>query len=117
VRLEPVTSESVHIRRYRPGEEAALLEVFYSAIHRVASRDYSAEQINAWAPPNPDPMRWQKKVRAINPFVADLQPDGYIDHFYVCGLHPRRGIGSLLMNRLLREAEIPDVSGSSFPMH
>jgi putative acetyltransferase len=37
---------------------------------------------------------------------ADIQPSGYIDHFYVSGLYPRRGIGSLLMNRLLQEAEI-----------
>jgi putative acetyltransferase len=110
--------QAILIRRHRPGEEAALLEVFYSAIHAVASRDYTAQQINAWAPPNLDPIRWEKKLRAINPFVAemngklvgyaDLQSNGYIDHFYVSGLHPRRGIGSLLMIRLLQEAEILD---------
>jgi putative acetyltransferase len=110
-----VANQTIHIRRYRPGEEVALLEIFHSAVHGVASRDYTAEQINAWAPRNLDPIRWQKKVRAINPFVAemngeilgyaDLQPSGYIDHFYVSGLHPRRGIGSLLMERLLQEAE------------
>jgi putative acetyltransferase len=110
-----VPSKTIHIRRYRPGEEGVLLEVFHSAIHTVASRDYTVEQINAWAPPNLDPIRWQKKVRAINPFVAemdgelvgyaDIQPSGYIDHFYVSGLHPGRGIGSLLMKRLLQEAE------------
>jgi putative acetyltransferase len=113
-----MSGQAIHIRRYRPGEAAALLAVFYSAIHIIASRDYTTEQINAWAPPNLDPTRWEKKVRAINPFVAemngelvgyaDLQSDGYIDHFYVCGLHPRRGVGSLLMNRLLQEAQILD---------
>jgi putative acetyltransferase len=111
-----VASQSLHIRRYRPGEEAALREIFHSAVHMLASRDYSAEQLNAWAPPNPDPVRWERKIRAINPFIAemngepvgyaDLQSSGYIDHFYVSGLHPRRGIGSLLMNRLLQEAAV-----------
>ena len=32
---------------------------------------------------------------------ADLQPDGYIDHFFVHGEHARQGIGTLLMRHLL----------------
>ena len=53
-------------------------------------------------------------MREIKPFVADLngelvgyadvQSNGYIDHFFVSGRHPRRGIGSLLMKRILAEA-------------
>ena len=53
-------------------------------------------------------------MREIKPFVADLngelvgyadvQSNGYIDHFFVSGKHPRRGIGSLLMKRILAEA-------------
>ena len=53
--------------------------------------------------------------RAPNPFVAelngelvgyaDLQANGYIDHFFVSGTHARRGIGSLLMKHLLGEAK------------
>ena len=31
---------------------------------------------------------------------ADLQDGGYIDHFFVSGHHPRRGIGSMLMDRI-----------------
>lgn len=107
-------SQTIQIRRYHHGEEAALFEIFYSAIHLVAKRDYSAEQVNAWAPRSLDPGRWEKRIRSINPFVAelngelvgyaDVQVSGYIDHFFVSGLHPRRGIGSLLMGRLLEEA-------------
>jgi putative acetyltransferase len=110
-----VPSQAIHIRRFQPGEEAALFEIFYSAVHRVACRDYTAEQIDAWAPRDLDPIGWEKRIRAINPFVAeingervgyaDIQSSGYIDHFFVSGLHPRRGIGSVLMNRLLQEAE------------
>ena len=106
--------ETVHIRRYIPGEEAALFEIYYSAIHLVAGHDYSAEQIQAWAPRDLDPGLWQGKIRDINPFVAelkgeligyaDVQSSGYIDHFFVSGRHPHRGIGSLLMTRILAEA-------------
>jgi putative acetyltransferase len=102
--------ENIHIRRHKPGEEPALFEIFYSAIHLVASSDYTSEQIEAWAPRDLDPIRWERKIRAINPFVAelnaDIQPSGYIDHFYVSGEHPRRGIGSTLMKRLFEEAKL-----------
>lgn len=104
----------LHIRRYKEGEEPALFEVHYSAIHLVACRDYTPEQIQAWAPGDLDPSIWEKRIRGINPFVvelngrivgyADLQSNGYIDHFFVSGEHPRQGIGSLLMTHLLREA-------------
>jgi putative acetyltransferase len=106
---------SVQIRRYKPGEERALFEVYYSAIHLTASRDYTTEQIQAWAPKDLDMILWEKRIRGINPFVAelngevvgyaDLQANGYIDHFFVSGTHSRRGIGLLLMERLLGEAQ------------
>lgn len=107
-------SDSICIRRYRPGEEAELFKVYYSAIHLIACRDYSDEQVQAWAPQDIDMSRWTERVRGINPFVAeldseivgyaDLQANGYIDHFFVSGHHPRRGIGTALMNHLLSEA-------------
>jgi putative acetyltransferase len=80
----------------------------------MASRDYTAQQINAWAPPELDPALWRQRMRNIKPFVAqqgsailgyaDLQSTGYIDHFFVSGHRPRQGIGSLLMKRLHEEA-------------
>lgn len=110
-----LVSEAVHIRRYVPGEEAALFPVYFTAIHLVASQDYTAEQLEAWAPKDLDIEVWNRKIRQINPFVAvlsgelvgyaDIQPNGYIDHFFVSGNYPRRGIGALLMTRLIEEAK------------
>jgi putative acetyltransferase len=107
-------TETAHIRRYEPGEETSLFDVYFTAIHLVACRDYTPEQLAAWAPRDLDNSLWQEKIRRINPFVAelngelvgyaDVQLDGYIDHFFVSGKHPRRGIGSLLMMRILQEA-------------
>ncbi len=108
-------STLVHIRRYREAEVMALFEIYYSAIHLVASRDYTPEQVEAWAPRSLDPERWRRKIRDINPFVAeadgqlvgyaDLQANGYIDHFFVSGARPREGIGAQLMRHLLNEAQ------------
>ncbi|WP_369825877.1 hypothetical protein [Achromobacter sp. HZ34] len=40
----------MRIRRFRLGDEPALFQVFHSAIHLIAARDYTPEQIEAWAP-------------------------------------------------------------------
>ena len=122
----------MRIRQFRNGDEWELREVFYSAIHDVASRDYTAEQIEAWAPASFDRDQWVERMRAIAPFVvedagrivayADLQPTGYIDHFFVSGTVARRGVGALLMNHILDAAmarKIPaltaDVSRTALP--
>jgi putative acetyltransferase len=102
------------IRRFHSQDANALRQVFHSAVHNVASADYSREQIQAWAPASVDATLWRQHMENLNPFVAiegneivgyaDIQESGYIDHFYVSGHHPRKGIGTLLMHTLHEEA-------------
>ena len=102
------------IRRFSQRDETALLSVFLSSVHTLASRYYTHEQTEAWAPPDIDPEQWASRMRELRPFVvevegeiagyADVQPDGYIDHFYVSGTCPGQGIGTLLMNSIHEEA-------------
>ena len=110
----------MHLRRFQPGDEPALYRIYFSAIHEIASQDYSPEQVNAWAPAERDAELWASGIRALNPFVvelddelvgyADIQRSGYIDHFFVSGRQPRRGIGRLLMERIHEEAELLGLS-------
>ncbi len=84
--------------------------VFLSAVHGLAFRDYTRKQIEAWAPLTTDADAWAARIRTIRPFVveqegqvvayADVQTDGYIDHFFVSAPHARKGIGSMLMAHL-----------------
>lgn len=102
------------VRRFQRGDEPDLFNVFYSAVHLAASRDYTPEQVEAWAPADLDQDLWAQKMLDIQPFVvemdgkvvgyADVQPSGYIDHFFVSGDHQGQGIGRLLMSTLLEEA-------------
>jgi putative acetyltransferase len=104
----------MNIRRFQPGEELALFEIYYSAIHLIAKNNYSEEQLNAWAPADLDRELWVNRIRGINPFVAevdgkpvgyaDVQQNGYIDHFFVSGDYPRKGVGRALMNAIHSES-------------
>ena len=102
------------VRNFQIGDEAALHQVFISAIHGIAVKDYTLEQVEAWAPKNLDPVLWADRMRGIAPFVAeldgniiayaDIQPNGYIDHCFVSAPFARQKVGSTLMRRIHEEA-------------
>jgi putative acetyltransferase len=104
----------MEVRKLRKGEEAELWELFYNTIHNVNIRDYDENQIAAWAPNDFDINIAIQKFRDIDPFImikdgkiigyADIQADGYIDHFYCHHEFQRRGVGSTLFAALEREA-------------
>ena len=98
----------MHVRSYRPGDEIALWQVFHDAVHQLAANHYSHEQLDAWAPQRPDWTQWRQRIQALQPFVAvcdndqamayaDLQANGYIDHFFVAPQYARQGVGRLLL--------------------
>jgi putative acetyltransferase len=122
----------MQIRPFRAGDEPALLAVFSSSIHGLACKNYTPEQVQAWAPQDIDPILWASRMQGIQPFVveasgevvayADVQSSGYIDHFFVAAAYARQGVGSMLMehiHRTAREREIPvltsDVSLTAQP--
>jgi putative acetyltransferase len=105
----------IALREFRPGDEPALRQVFESAIHGTARRDYSQRQVDTWAPREYDPDAWALRVQGIRPFVAlldgdvagyaDVQPDGYVDHFYVAAEAGGQGVGGALMRGLFASAD------------
>lgn len=105
----------MEVRKLKEGEERELWELFYNTIHNVNSRDYTENQIEAWAPSDFDLNIAIKKFRDIDPFVAikngrvvgygDIQPDGLIDHFYCHHELQRQGVGSALFSAIENEAK------------
>ena len=102
------------IRNFCVGDEADLSRVFQSSIRELASADYTTEQIEVWVGASFDLEQWVMRIRELKPFVveidgvivayADLQLDGYIDHFFVAGKYSRQGLGSLLMSHIIENA-------------
>jgi len=102
------------VRKLINGEEQELWSLFYNTVNHINSQHYSQAQIVSWAPADYSIEQAIKKFRELNPFVvingkqiigyADIQQDGYIDHFYCHYQFQRQGIGSLLFARLEQQA-------------
>ena len=98
------------IRRGRPDDAEEASQLFYDTVHEINSRDYSPEQIEAWAPNNMDADRWSRSLAEKTVFVADedgeilgfaeLEADGHIDRFYCHSKRQRCGVGTGLMREI-----------------
>ena len=67
------------------------MNLFYDTVHQINIRDYSKEQVDAWAPKDMDYQRWKDALFRKITYVADdngkivgfgeLEDDGHIDRF------------------------------------
>jgi putative acetyltransferase len=111
------------VREFEPGEEPALRDVFYSSVHGIASRNYTPQQLQAWAPPEYDQDKWIERINRNRSFIAvidgeiagfsDVQETGYIDQFYVASRFAGIGVGTALMKYIHQVAalrNLPELS-------
>lgn len=105
----------VKLRKFVPSDAPFLRDLFFYTVRHVNIRDYSPAQVQAWAPDEYDREEWLKKIALLDPFVvdingvivayADIQPDGYIDHFFCHHQYQGQGLGRMLMQKLKSTAQ------------
>ncbi|MEF1329672.1 GNAT family N-acetyltransferase [Vibrio sp. M260121] len=103
------------IREFREQDAPILWALFYNTIRNINLRDYTEQQVKAWAPDEFDSQLWLKKMTAIQPFVAeldcvivgysDVQPSGLVDHFFCHHEYQGQGVGRALMTHVIKQAE------------
>lgn len=59
------------LRRYRSADCAEIAKLFYDTVHNVNIRDYSAEQVGAWADGNIDLAAWDRSFSEHYTVVAE----------------------------------------------
>jgi len=112
----------MHVRPYQQEDAGLLLQLYLDTVHHVNGRDYSRQQIEAWAPRRTaDLGRWQERFARTQPLVvveakaligfAELEADGLVDCFYVHYAWQDRGVGRLLMSCLFEEARRRGITG------
>ena len=112
----------MRLREYQPSDCAQLAELFYQTVHSVNARDYSQEQLDAWASGEVDLKAWDASFRAHGTIIAvengkiigfgDMDETGYLDRLYVHKDYQGQGIASAICDELERFAV-----GKTFTTH
>lgn len=108
-------------RNYTEQDAPFLAAIFFNTIHQVNSKDYSPEQLDAWAPASSlEVGDWLKKWQKVMPIVAilenkivgfvELEDHGHIDCLYCHHEYQRCGVGSALMAAVEQQAQQKNLS-------
>jgi putative acetyltransferase len=102
--------KKVRIRKYNIKDLYDIAHLYFDTIHIINARDYTVEQINAWAPYRNNYENWREKLERTQPLItvidskivgfAEFEPNGYIDCFFVHHDFQRCGIGSALIREI-----------------
>ena len=91
----------MNIRRYEKKDLSAVLQLFYDSVHAVCTRDYTKEQLFAWADGNPNRAEGNGSLLRNETYVAeengtvigfaDLENKNYLNRLYVHENFQRQG--------------------------
>lgn len=98
------------IREYQSSDCEEIIKLFYNTVHTVNAKDYTKEQLDAWATGRVDLNKWDQSLREHYSLVAvenemlvgfgDIDKSGYLDRLFVHEDYQGKGIGTMICNRL-----------------
>lgn len=104
----------MRLRQYQSGDLEEILSLYRQTVRSVNARDYTPQQISAWAPDQLDAERWSMRLSASRTVVAEesgaivgfgnVEHGGHLDCLYVHRDHQGRGVASALLAALEDEA-------------
>jgi len=102
------------IREYKPDDCPLLAQLFYDTVHTVNAKDYTEDQLDAWATGNVNLDEWNRSFLAHTTLVAvwggmiagfaDMDKSCYLDRLYVHKDYQGIGIATALVKELERRA-------------
>ena len=87
-----------------------MAELFYDTVHTLNAKDYTQEQLDAWATGEINLEEWDESFQAHLTVVAemdgkivgfgDMDKTGYLDRLYVHKDYQRRGVATAICDAL-----------------
>jgi putative acetyltransferase len=104
----------IALRPYLPGDAERCAAIFRASIAELAIEDYSPEQCEAWAARADDVAAFGKRLAESLTLIATVEGDSagfaslrgadVLDMLFVDPAHARRGVGTALIDALVRIA-------------
>jgi putative acetyltransferase len=102
------------MRIWRPPDLEGSIEAFQRAVHEIAARDYTPEQLHAWAPEPPDVAAWSRRMEDLRAWTCEIRGRiaGFIardrpGHIALLYVHPdfqRMGVATALLETVVADA-------------
>ena len=103
------------IRKYTPADLESVVTLFTQTVHVVSSSYYSPEEVEAWAPSQPDMAAWERYFDERYTLVMEseniiigfgcLNTKGdVVDMLFTHHAHQSEGTGSSILEALEKEA-------------
>lgn len=117
----------IKLRPYQSSDCKELSELFYNTVHTINRKDYTPEQLDAWADGHVDLAAWDASFLAHHTVVAeedgrlvgfgDMDQNGYLDRLYVHKDYQGRGIAKALCDCLENRGREVQKAGGCFTTH
>ena len=111
---------SYSLREYNDSDSYGIWQLFYDTVHHINAKDYSLEQLNAWASPDTDHIEWSKTrlgqgtiVACMNEKIVSfgkITPSGLFDLLYVHKDFINKGIGTLICDELEKRCQVNEIT-------
>ena len=98
------------LRLYKSEDCKEIVELFYNTVHSINKKDYSKEQLHAWAPQDIHITLWDRSLLEHYSIVCekegriigfgDLDKSGYLDRLYVHKDYQGCGVATTIVNEL-----------------
>lgn len=98
------------IRKYQPSDCKELTELFYNTVHTINAKDYTEQQLYAWATGKIDLEQWNQSLQQHDCIVAvddnrmigfgDIDETGYLDRLFVHKDYQRKGVATAICDQL-----------------
>lgn len=108
------------IRKYESSDIEEIVRLFYETVHTVNIKDYTKEQVGAWATGCVDPAEWDASFREHRTYVAtendviigfgEIDETGYLDKLFVHKDFQGMGTATAICNRLERETNARSIT-------
>lgn len=108
------------LRKYAKTDCAELAELFYDTVHTVNTKDYTREQLDAWATGKINLEAWNESFQAHYTVVAeldgkivgfgDMDTTGYLDRLYVHKDYQRRSVATAICDALEQNSKAAELT-------
>ena len=105
---------TIALRPYLPSDAERCAAIFRASIEEIASEDYSPDQCEAWAARGDDIAAFGKKLAESLTLIATIDGESVgfaslkgadiLDMLFVDPAHARKGVGTALLDALVRLA-------------